>query len=139
MMCVVDRRQLDALARDVLPHVELGPVRDREHADVLTAVVAAVVEVPQLRSLVLRVPLPEVVTEREHPLLGTSLVLVTASPAEDGIEAVLLDPVEQRDGLEAIPGGLGAGFLHDATGVDGGLDRRHHPVSYYTSPSPRDG
>ena len=31
----VDRRQLELLPRDVLPDVELGPVRDREDADVL--------------------------------------------------------------------------------------------------------
>src|SRR5437899_2842872 len=31
----VDARQLELLARDVLPHVELRPVRDREDADVL--------------------------------------------------------------------------------------------------------
>ncbi len=31
----VDRRHVEPLAADVLPDVELGPVRDREHADVL--------------------------------------------------------------------------------------------------------
>jgi hypothetical protein len=42
---------------DVLPHVELGPVGQREHADALARVDLAVVEVPQLGALVLRVPL----------------------------------------------------------------------------------
>src|SRR6266550_8579123 len=47
----VDRRQLEALARDVLPDVELRPVRDREDADVLALPDASVVEVPELRPL----------------------------------------------------------------------------------------
>ena len=99
---VVDRRQLDAVLDDVLPDVELGPVRQREHADVLTLAVPAVVEVPQLGPLVLRVPLPEVVAERVHPLLGPGLLLVAPTTAEHGVEAVLGDRVEQRDGLEPV-------------------------------------
>src|SRR4029077_1063779 len=44
----VDRRQLQLLARDVLPDIELGPVRDREDADVLALADSRVVEVPEL-------------------------------------------------------------------------------------------
>src|SRR5919198_1346648 len=77
----VDRRDLEVLARDVLPHVELGPVGDGEHADVLAAADAAVVEVPQLGALVARVPLPEVVAEGEDPLLGPRALLVAAGAA----------------------------------------------------------
>jgi hypothetical protein len=47
----VDRRHLEALGGDVLPHVELGPVREREDAHVLAAADAPVVEVPQLGAL----------------------------------------------------------------------------------------
>src|SRR4051812_37334395 len=65
----VDRRQLEVLARDVLPHVELRPVRDREHANVLAPPDARVVEVPQLGALRARVPLAEVVAEAEDALL----------------------------------------------------------------------
>ena len=70
----VDRRQLDLLVVDVLPDVELGPVRQREHADVLALAVAAVVEAPQLGALVLRVPLAELVAEarRSAPWRGPS-------------------------------------------------------------------
>ena len=57
------RRDLEPLREDVLPHVELGPVRDREHAHVLAPPHAAVVEAPQLRALAPRVPLAEVVAE----------------------------------------------------------------------------
>ena len=96
---------LDALLGDVLPDVELGPVAQREHPDVLALVVAAVVEAPQLGPLVLRVPLAEVVAEAEHPLLGPGLLLVAAGTAERGVEAVLLDGVEQRRGLQAVAAG----------------------------------
>src|SRR5438477_7595014 len=90
----VDRRQLEALARDVLPHVELGPVRDREHADVLALADARVVEVPQLGPLRAGIPLPEVVAEAEDALLGARALLVAARAAHRGVEPVLLDRVE---------------------------------------------
>ena len=83
----VDRRHLEPLARDVLPHVELGPVGDREHAHVLALVDARVVEVPQLRPLVLRIPLAELVAEREHALLRARLLLVAPRAADAGVEA----------------------------------------------------
>ena len=108
---VVDRRELDLLDLDVLPHVELGPVRDGEHADVLALAVPAVEEVPQLGPLVLRVPLAELVAEGVHALLGPGLVLVAAAAAEDGVEAVLLDRVEERDALQPVADGLRARVL----------------------------
>ena len=98
----VDGRHLDALARDVLPDVHLGPVGDGEDAHVLARRNAAVVERPQLRALRPRLPLPELVTQREDALLGTRLFLVAPSAAEDGIELVLGDGIEQRDGLQAV-------------------------------------
>jgi hypothetical protein len=52
----VQRHDRDVLEVDVLPDVELGPVREREHADALALVLAGVVEVPELGALVLRVP-----------------------------------------------------------------------------------
>src|SRR5881628_1561126 len=88
---VVDGGHGEALALDVLPDVELGPVADREHAHVLTLRHPRVVQAPQLGPLVLRVPLAELVAEREHALLRPGLLLVAPRAAEQGIEAVLLD------------------------------------------------
>ena len=62
----------------------------------LARAVAAVVEVPQLGALVARVPLAELVAQGEDPLLGPGLLLVAAAAAEDGVEAVVGDRVEQR-------------------------------------------
>ena len=95
-------------SRDVLPDVELGPVREREHAHVLARLDEAVVEVPQLGPLGLRVPLAEVVAEGEDALLRAGALLVAAGAAEGGLEAVLLDRVEQRHRLEPVARGARA-------------------------------
>ena len=98
----VQRRQLDLALGDEPPDVELGPVRQREHAQVLAAVVAGVVDAPQLGALVLRVPLAELVAVRDDPLLGPGPLLVAAGTAEHGVEAVLGDGVEQGHGLQRV-------------------------------------
>ena len=104
----VQRRQLDLALGDEAPDVELGPVRQREHAQVLAAVVAGVVDPPQLGPLVLRVPLAELVAVRHDALLGPGPLLVAAGAAEHGVEAVLGDGVEQRDGLQRVAACRGA-------------------------------
>src|SRR4051794_5470494 len=78
----VEAGDLELLGEDVLPDVELGPVGEREHAHVLAAPDAAVVEVPQLGPLLAWVPLAEVVAEGEHTLLGAGAFLVAARAAE---------------------------------------------------------
>src|SRR4051812_48541459 len=110
----VDRRDLEALPGDVLPDVKLGPVAEREHADVLAAPDAPVVDAPQLGALAAGVPLTEVVAEAEDPLLRAGALLVAARAAERGVEAVLLDRVEQRRRLQAVARRARGGLLHDA-------------------------
>ncbi len=98
------RRQRHPLAGDVLPDVQLGPVRQREDPDALAGVDPPVVQRPQLGALVLRVPLAELVAEGEHPLLRPRLVLVAAGAAERRAEPVL------GQGRPAAPGsGSGCG------------------------------
>src|SRR5690606_9646635 len=53
----------DAFQIDVLPDVQLGPVGQGEYADALALVHLAVVDVPQFRALVFRVPAMVLVTE----------------------------------------------------------------------------
>ena len=84
----VQRHDRDVLQVDVLPDVELGPVRHREHADALALVLARVVQAPQLGALVLRVPAVLAAAEREDALLGAALLLVAARAAEGRVEAV---------------------------------------------------
>src|SRR5204863_9481379 len=95
----VDLGDLDVLAAEVVPHVELRPVRQREDPHVLAGVDSAVVQRPQLGALVLRVPLAEVVAVRVDTLLGACLLLVAAAATEGGGEALLLDRVQQGAGL----------------------------------------
>ena len=102
-MRVVDGREIDAFTADVLPDVELRPVRQREGAQVLTGPHGALVQLPQLGPLALGVPLSERVPERKDALLGTRLVLVAARTAEGGVEPVGVDGVEQGRGLQAVP------------------------------------
>src|SRR3954453_18187270 len=120
----VDRRDLEALLLDVLPDAELGPVREREDADVLALADAPVVDAPQLGPLAARIPLAEVVAEAEDPLLRAGAVLVAAGGAERGVEAVPLDRVEQRRGLQAVARRAWPGLLDHAPAVDRLLHRR---------------
>jgi hypothetical protein len=80
-------RQRHLLRRDVLPHVELRPVRQREDAEVLARRPSAVEQVPQLRSLVARIPLAEIVTMRKHTFLGAGFLFVASCTAESAIES----------------------------------------------------
>src|SRR6266542_4075893 len=73
----VDPRELETLARDVLPDVELRPVGDREHAYMLALANARVVDIPELGPLRARVPLAEVVAKREDALLRARSLLVS--------------------------------------------------------------
>ena len=85
----IERHDLDPLAQDVLPDVELGPVGQREDAHALALVLARIVERPQLGPLALRVPAVVAVAEAEDPLLGAALLLVAPRAAERRVEAVL--------------------------------------------------
>ncbi len=66
---VVQRHDGDLLEVDVLPHVELGPVGEREDAQALALVEPDVVGAPQLRALQLGVPAVLRGADGEDPLL----------------------------------------------------------------------
>ena len=119
----VDRGHLELLLGDVLPHVELGPVGDREHAHVLAPADPPVVEAPQLGALPLRLPLAELVAKGQDPLLRTRALLVAAGAAEGGVEIVRGDRVEQGDCLQPVARGARPGLIDDAPLLDRVLHR----------------
>ena len=127
----VQRHDRDAFEVDVLPDVQFGPVRQREDADRLTFVDLAVVHVPQLGALVLRVPAVLAVTERVHTLLGPRLLFVAASTTEGGVETMLVQRLFQALGLHDV-GVLGAAMgervdaLRHTFGVDVGDQLQAH-------------
>src|SRR5262249_40567391 len=65
---VVEGIDGNLLEIDVLPHVELCPVRERKDADRLPWADPGVVETPEFRALVLGIPLTELVSKREETL-----------------------------------------------------------------------
>src|SRR5580658_3235360 len=104
---VVERDDRDALALDVLPDVELRPVRERENADVLAFIDAGIIDVPQFRALIFGIPLAEFVAKGIDALFGTGLFLVPARATERGIVAAIRQAVEQGAGLEQAAAFLG--------------------------------
>ncbi len=68
----------------------------------------AVQQPPELGPLILRIPLPARVAQREDPLLGPRPLLVAAGAAEGRVVGAGGQRVEQRLGLERAAAGLGA-------------------------------
>jgi hypothetical protein len=96
---------------------------------VLALVLTPVVEAPQLRALVLGIPLAEAVAVGEEALLGARLFLVPARAADGCIRLEFGQGVEQRHRLQAVAAGGRAFFLHHPSLVDGILDEAHDQLS----------
>ena len=109
----VERGQGDRFTPQIHPDVHLGKIGQRKNAEVLARVVPAVEEVPQLRTLVLRVPLAEIVAVGKKALLGAGLLFVAPATAEARGEFVLLNRVEQGHRLQRIARSVGAFLLLD--------------------------
>jgi hypothetical protein len=108
----------DLFERDVLPDVELGPVRKRKHAEVFAGAFPAVVQIPELRALILRVPLTEVVAMGEDALLRSGFLFVPPGAADGGVKAELLDGVQQGRRLERVAARRGACLFTHASLID---------------------
>src|SRR5262249_23535413 len=105
------------------PDVELGPVGQWEYPQALAGALARVVERPELRPLLLRVPAMAGAAEREHSLLGAALLLVAPRAPEGGVEAVFVERLAQglclHDiGMDLRAMGEGADTLCQALLVD---------------------
>lgn len=96
----------------------------------------AVVQVPQFRALLLGLPLSECIAQREDSLLGAGAFLVASGTAEHGVEPVLGDRVEERNGLQRVADAVGAlgetsvgEVLLDAGHVQAQVVLRNHVVA----------
>src|SRR3546814_19408200 len=86
----------------MLPDVQRGPVGDREDANALALVLPGVVELPQLRPLVLRVPAMVGRAKGEDALLGAALLLVAPSAAERRVETIFVKRLLQPFRLHPV-------------------------------------
>ena len=91
-----------SFARDVVPHVGLGPVGQREDAQALARPLARIVEPPEFGALVLGVPAMLRRAEGEHALLGARFLLVAARAAEGRVELLFVERLLQRLGLHDL-------------------------------------
>ncbi len=98
----VERDNRDFFEVDVLPNVELGPVRDREDANALAFPDLAVVDIPQLGALVFGIPRMVFVAEGVDTFFGTRLFFVATGTAKCGIELVLVERLLERVGLHDV-------------------------------------
>ena len=92
----IERHDLDALALDVGPDIELGPVGQREDPQALTGREMAVVQVPEFRALPLGVPAMAGSAHREDALLGAGALLVAPGAADGHVEFALDQRLLQR-------------------------------------------
>src|SRR3546814_3818125 len=89
----------------VVPYGELGPGGEGEDADALAPGLAGIVETPELRPLIFRVPAVVGRAEGENPLLGPALLLVPPGAAEGRVEPVAIQRLLEtfrlpHDGVE---------------------------------------
>src|SRR5580765_6306591 len=90
-----------------------------------TRIDSRIVEIPQLGALVLRVPLTELVTEREEALLRPRLLLVAPRAADGGIEAMVTEAGQKSLCFEEATTILRTQIEGIGTGGDGRLIAPH--------------
>src|SRR4029450_1352106 len=81
---------------DVLPGVELGPVGQRKNAQTLALAMTGVVQPPQLRPLLFRIPTMLRRAKREDAFLGPALLLVAPGAAESRVEMIFVQGLAKR-------------------------------------------
>jgi len=112
----VNAGHLQVLTLDVFPDIHLGPVGEREGAHVFAGIDARVVEVPDLGTLVLRIPLAKRIPKAEEPFLGAGLFLIAPRAADEAVELEFLGGGEQGGDLKAVAADLAGGGHGDARG-----------------------
>src|SRR6202790_567014 len=91
----IERDHGDSLLMEVDPDVELGPVRERKHADALAFAFAPVVKAPRLGALPFRIPAVLGIPKRKHALLGARALFIAPGAAERYVEPILVERLTQ--------------------------------------------
>ena len=85
---------------DVQPDVQLRPIRKREDANALPFVDFRIENVPKLRPLIFRIPLPVHVTKRINSFFRSRLLFVSPRSAECRVEPAFRKCIQQRFRLQ---------------------------------------
>src|SRR3984893_9345484 len=91
----IERDHGDSLLMEVDPDVELGPVRERKHADALAFPFAPIVKPPRLGALPFRIPAMLGIPKGEHALLGARALFIAPGAAERYVEPILVERLTQ--------------------------------------------
>src|SRR6202051_3651915 len=91
----IERDHGDSLLMEVDPDVELGPVRERKHADALAFPFAPIVKPPRLGALPFRIPAMLGIPKGKHALLGTRALFIAPGTAERHVEPILVQRLTQ--------------------------------------------
>ena len=127
----IDAGQVDIFCKDILPHIHLCPVADRENPEMFPHPFFSVEHVPEFRTLVLWVPLPEFITMGKEPLFGPGLLFIAARTPDGRIEFVCFDGIKQGNGLQHIPAGIDTCFFYSPSFVNRFLYRTHQQPCIY--------
>ena len=87
---------------DILPDIQLGPVRDRKDADALPSGFAGVIEVPQFGALGLWVPPMACGAEGKDPLFCPAFLFIAPRAAKGRVKAIMVERLFQAFSLPHI-------------------------------------
>ncbi len=104
----IKRDDGDVFGMDVLPHIELCPIRERENAQAFAGVNAGVKDVPKFGALIARVPLATLIAKGKDTLFGAGAFFVAARATDSSIETAVAQAIEQRRCFECATTALGA-------------------------------
>src|ERR1700680_1285695 len=87
---------------DVLPDIELGPIRDWKHTDTFRLGLPSIVEPPQFRALILRIPAVVGSSKGKYSLLCAADFFIAPRPAKGNVEAMQIERLLQALGFPHV-------------------------------------
>jgi acetylornithine deacetylase/succinyl-diaminopimelate desuccinylase-like protein len=128
LVCKVQAGKGNVFALDVLPDIQFCPVADGKDTHVFTRSFQPVVKVPQLRALVLGIPLAEPVAKTEKALFGPRLFLVATGAPQCTVKFEFSQCVQKCDGLRGIATRVRSCFLCNLSLVNRILYPPHNKI-----------